>query len=240
MLWKDDKKKAITISYDDGYVHDKKLIELFEQYEIPCTFNLNSKHLSDTVYSIDFLNYDPEYRNKKISKNEIKGLYRKHEIACHTSRHKDITKLGKMDIVNEVLWDRFRLSLYSYRNIKGLAYPYGRNNDESEKILRRCGIKYGRVTECDESFAIPNDFYCWKPTVYHLDDKLMSLSRRFIDCMDEGVLFHVWGHSCELYENNRWNIMQDWLKYIGEYKDQIWFATNIEIFEYVMQHKGSN
>jgi len=30
MLWKDDKKKAITVSYDDGYIHDKKLIELFD------------------------------------------------------------------------------------------------------------------------------------------------------------------------------------------------------------------
>ena len=33
-------KKAVTISYDDGVVFDKKLIDIFNKYGIKGTFNL--------------------------------------------------------------------------------------------------------------------------------------------------------------------------------------------------------
>lgn len=36
------KKKAFTLSYDDGTIHDKKFVELIDKYGLKCTFNLNS------------------------------------------------------------------------------------------------------------------------------------------------------------------------------------------------------
>ena len=37
------KFKALTMSYDDGYMEDIRLIEIFNQYGIKGTFNLNSE-----------------------------------------------------------------------------------------------------------------------------------------------------------------------------------------------------
>ncbi|GGP56814.1 hypothetical protein GCM10009409_23690 [Shewanella saliphila] len=35
-------KKAVIFNYDDGLVQDKELIQLFNQYKLVGTFNLNS------------------------------------------------------------------------------------------------------------------------------------------------------------------------------------------------------
>ena len=42
MMWPGFKRKALTLSYDDGTVFDKKLIEILDKNGIKCTFNLNS------------------------------------------------------------------------------------------------------------------------------------------------------------------------------------------------------
>ena len=36
------KLKALTLSYDDGAIFDKKLIEIMSKYALKGTFNLNS------------------------------------------------------------------------------------------------------------------------------------------------------------------------------------------------------
>ncbi len=40
-MW-DGKKKAVTFSYDDGVVYDRRLVGIFNKYGLKCTFNLNS------------------------------------------------------------------------------------------------------------------------------------------------------------------------------------------------------
>ena len=38
----DGKMKALTFSYDDGVLQDRRLIEIFNKYGLKATFNLNS------------------------------------------------------------------------------------------------------------------------------------------------------------------------------------------------------
>ena len=41
-LFPGHKKKALTMSYDDGTIHDRRLVEIFNKYGIRGTFHLNS------------------------------------------------------------------------------------------------------------------------------------------------------------------------------------------------------
>ena len=41
-MWQ-GKNKAITFSYDDGVIQDKRLAELFDKYSLKGTFNFNSE-----------------------------------------------------------------------------------------------------------------------------------------------------------------------------------------------------
>lgn len=43
--WKEQKRKAVTFSYDDGVTQDIRLIEMLNRYNLKCTFNLNSERL---------------------------------------------------------------------------------------------------------------------------------------------------------------------------------------------------
>ena len=42
MLFPGGKKKAFTLSYDDGITQDRRLIGILDRYRVKATFNLNS------------------------------------------------------------------------------------------------------------------------------------------------------------------------------------------------------
>ena len=45
MLFPGGKNRAMTFSYDDGVVQDRRLVELFNRYHVKGTFNLNTATL---------------------------------------------------------------------------------------------------------------------------------------------------------------------------------------------------
>ncbi|MBO4732880.1 MAG: hypothetical protein J5662_00230 [Clostridia bacterium] len=46
-MW-DNKRKAVTFSFDDGVSQDIRMIELLDKYGLKATFNLNSQMLGGT------------------------------------------------------------------------------------------------------------------------------------------------------------------------------------------------
>ena len=71
------KAKALTMSYDDGKVQDRRLIDIFNKYGIKGTFNLN---------------YGLVGERPRMTLGEMKGLYAGHEIATHTMTHPTIER----------------------------------------------------------------------------------------------------------------------------------------------------
>ena len=67
------KHKALTMSYDDGRLEDRRLIEIFNRNGIRGTFHLNSG-----LWEGDARRIQPE---------EIAELYRGHEVACFQSNY---------------------------------------------------------------------------------------------------------------------------------------------------------
>lgn len=65
------KHKVLTMSYDDGRLEDRRLVELFNRYGIRGTFNLNGGLP----------------RPERIPESEWVELYKGHEVACHTYHH---------------------------------------------------------------------------------------------------------------------------------------------------------
>ena len=45
-------------------------------------------------------------------------------------------------------------------------------------------------------------------------------------------LFYLWGHSYEFNDDDNWQIIEEFAQYIGG-REEIWYATNGEIYEYV-------
>ena len=45
-------------------------------------------------------------------------------------------------------------------------------------------------------------------------------------------MFYLWGHSYEFDENDNRDVIEKFAEFVGG-RDDIWYATNIEIYDYV-------
>ena len=73
--------------------------------------------------------------------------------------------------------------------------------------------------------------------------RLMELADKFVNQsnnipFNKGAwLFYVWGHSYEFDNDNNWEVIEHFAKYAGKRED-IWYATNIEIYDYVKAYES--
>ena len=211
--------KALTMSYDDGKLADERLLEIFNRYGIRGTFNLN--------YGL----MDMEIRLKP---EQIPRLYQGHEIATHTMTHPTIARCPLVQAAREILEDREGLERLTGGLVRGHAYPNGSYNEEIKDLFRKLGIAYGRVVEETEAFELPTDPMEWHPTCHHNNPRLLEMAEWFADFSKKQYLklMYVWGHSYEFTNNDNWNVIEEFCELAGG-RDDIWYATNIEIVDYM-------
>lgn len=212
------KFKVLTMSYDDGKVEDRRLVSIFNKYNIKGTFHINSGILED---------------KERIPLGEMKELYAGHEISCHTSTHPTIARCPIEQVVKQVLKDREELEKIVGYPVRGLSYPNGSYNQEIKNALPHLGIKYSRIVGNSDNFQMPNDFYEWKSTCHH-NHNLQNLGEEFVALHKKQYLYmmYVWGHSYEFRLDNNWEVVEDFCQLVGNRED-IWYATNIEIVDYM-------
>ncbi len=226
--------KAFTLSYDDGTVHDRRFIELLNRYHIKATFNLNSG-----FFGLERKNQSGPFPDLDISvvdEAEVPLLYAGHEIAGHGLTHASPTGVGTAHLLYETIEDRANLERITGKMVRGYAYPFGQYNEKVKQVLRDAGYHYARVVDTTGKFDIPQDFMEWKGTAHHNDEKLLSLAEDF--CGNGGFgfmkkLFYVWGHSYEFEKDGTWEKIEELLQFMDAHREGIWFATNIEIVDYV-------
>lgn len=238
MLFPGGKNKALTLSYDDGVVQDRRLVSLMNKHNVRGTFNIGSGILGykDTA---DFGKAPVDI--SKVEADEVKQLYDGHEVAGHGLYHSSLVDVGTPAAVYEIIEDRRRLEELTGSCVRGFAYPFGAFNDEVKTILRLAGYEYARVVPSTGSFEIPYDFLEWKATCHHKDERLMELANTFCEKNSRfrrSQLFYLWGHSYEFDLDNNWNIIEEFLEYVAQFNDLIWYATNIEICDYINAYRA--
>ena len=69
----------------------------------------------------------------------------------------------------------------------------------------------------------------------------MELARRFVEdkpkLMSQNWMFYLWGHSYEFDNDDNWKVIEEFAAYTGG-KEDIWYATNIEIYDYVKAYEA--
>ena len=226
-LWPGGTTKALTLSYDDGVGQDKRLIQIFNKYKLRATFNLNSgmqDKSSQWVTNGKVI--------KRINMDEIKEVYKGHEVAIHSLSHPHLEDLSREIVIKEIFEDRKNLEKICGYLVRGMAYPFGTYNETVLEVLKTCGVEYSRNVKEHERFSLPENYLEWCPTCHHKNSKLMDLTKDFINNKFESQsLFYVWGHSFEFALDDNWNIIEEFAEVVGNRKD-IWYATNIEIVDY--------
>ncbi len=222
-------KKYFTLSYDDGVQQDKRLVEIFNRYNLKCTFNVNSGFLG---MDGQLIRLGKPVEHNKISENEVASIYSGHEVATHSKTHPDLTKLSEKDVTIQIRDDMEKLSSLCGYPVVGHAYPGGTYDKRTASLLANCGIRYARTIDSTREFSPPSDPLMWHPTCQHCDDKIFELLDAFIaaEPTDGDLLFYLWGHSYEFDYNvpgHNWDHIEDICKRIAN-KDDIIYCTNIE------------
>ena len=223
-MFLNNKLKALTFSYDDGVEQDRRLIKLFNQYNLKATFNLNSGMLSNAN----------QWDNKGvcIKRMNVKGLkelYQGHEIAVHGYSHPHLEKLDIDTIRNEIEQDKINLQNMFDCTIRGMAYPFGTYDQRVIQVLKENNISYGRVVETTHNFDVQTNLLEFKASCHHRDVNLMKLAEEFVELQPaEPKIFFIWGHSYEFDVDNNWEVIEAFCEFISNRED-IFYGTNSEV-----------
>ena len=90
---------------------------------------------------------------------------------------------------------------------------------------------------------LPDDFHAWMPSAHHNNPNIMEYADKFLSipfsysatCVPR--LFYIWGHSYEFDKDNNWDRIEAICEKLAN-NDDIWYATNIEIYDYVKAYKS--
>lgn len=226
------KRKAFTVSYDDGTVYDKRLLEIMSKNGIKGTLNINSSLIGKGE------NHLTSEDLARISENGVA------EIAVHGYRHLSLAAVDVGAATRDVIKDREKLESILGKIVRGMAYANGSYSDEVVDLLKKCGIEYSRTTVSTGKFDLPTNWLLLPATCHHKSAKLMDFAREFVGKDDDQnfmrnnpMLFYVWGHSYEFDRDNNWEVLEELCEYVGGRED-VWYATNGEIYEYHKAYKS--
>ncbi len=225
-LFPNGKTAALTMSYDDGTENDIRLVNIFNKYEIKATFHIDGRDIA---------------KRKEFWQNDAKKLYKGHELSVHTLNHPHLYNLNDSELMNEVLDNKKTLEEICGYTVRGMSYPYGDFDKRIENVMASCGIKYARTAMNTNNTHLPKDFLEWHPSCHHngnifglLDAINPKIKPEYFTVHNRmPKVLYIWGHSYEFNLANNWDRIEEFCKKASEY-DNIWFATNIEIYDYIM------
>lgn len=224
------KMRTLTFSYDDGVEQDQRLVEIFQKHGLRATFNLNSGE-----YAPEGTVYPKGQIHRRMTRAAVSELYKKEgiEVAVHGFTHPWLDHLPINMCTRDLMKDREELEAQFSTIVRGMAYPFGTYSDDVVSSMRSVGIVYSRTVHSSHSFDMPNDWMRLPATCHHNDPMLMELAHRFVEESSWGRpwMFYLWGHSYEFEENNNWEVIEEFADFMSG-RDDIWYATNIEIYDY--------
>lgn len=221
------KSKAMTFSYDDGIPSDLRLMELMKKYGVKGTFNVCSWF------------YDRDNPENRLSKAELKASADnpQFEVACHGHTHPYYAFMPQSAITDDIMTNRKIIEDITDGIIRGFAYPCGAFNKESEESIKAAGIIYARTVVSTKKFDLPENWLQWHPTCHHKE--ALPIFEEFLkqnSVVRKPTVMYVWGHTYEFDNDNNWELIEELFERCSKEKD-IWFATNMEIYEYAEAFK---
>ena len=191
--------KYFIFAIDDGTIYDKKVIDIFNKYNIRATFNLNSG-LQDFVW------YKDDKPVERLKLYENRHIYDNHEVASHSLTHPWLTSLSDEDVYREVKEDVDNIERIFARKVTTFSFPFDYFDERTINIVKSVGITHIILPEIDDSFKFPSDLFHIKVTSWNIDDALEKVDR-FIEDKD-AQLFVYLSHSYDYEFSNAYDKLE--------------------------------
>ena len=220
--------RIVTTSWDDGHRSDLKIAKLLHERMISGTFYIPSNEVTRSA----------------LLGAELRGLISTgFEIGAHTVSHPNLSTLNRGEITREVVNCKEILEQAVGARISMFCYPGGRYNRNVIRELRRAGYDGARTTRMFSThwkfppFEMPTTVQAFPhskveclrnlvraPNLHRLftyasqgrgHRNWVALGQRFFDqVLQDGGIWHLYGHSWEIDSRNLWDDLREMLDYV--------------------------
>lgn len=127
-------EKSVVLTFDDGYKDNYE-----NAYPI-----LKKYGLKATIFVItDYIGKNEYLTISEIKELEENGIH----IESHTVNHKDLSTLSYEDQITELKESKKSLEKLINREVKYIAYPYGKYNESTIKAAKSAGYELALTTD---------------------------------------------------------------------------------------------
>lgn len=222
-------KKYFTMSFDDGTYEDEKMISLLKKYNVSASFCINTGLMDGN----DVIEVMGKWRRMSLEYAKEKGVYDGFDVISHGYYHRDMILQSADDVISETNDDCAKIKELTGKKTVGFAYPGGTAHYDDSVIyalLDGTDVRFARDTDDTYGFSLPANFMAWKPTCSLLDNRLMQVAKEFVESeATEDMLFYVWDHPWAITANNKWEAVENFLKYVSGREDVV-YVSNTEFY----------
>lgn len=218
----------VTTSWDDGHTLDHKLAGLLEDYGLRGTFYVAPRNIELR-------------RQERLRNRDLQALAHDFEIGGHTLTHLRLTSLPDAVAVREIVEGKDELEQVIGEPLRCFCYPGGEYGYQHPAMVRDAGFDLARtvrrgVTDLSRRYEIHTTVHAYRhlvdgPAALRLAGGKLERARQiywkwdvlattiFDQVLTTGGVFHLWGHSWEIEQNNDWDRLERVLSYIGNRSD---------------------
>jgi peptidoglycan/xylan/chitin deacetylase (PgdA/CDA1 family) len=235
-------RPIVTTSWDDGHPCDRRLADLLAECGVAGTFYIPASYSSRAV----------------LDAPGIRALARGFEIGGHTLSHPRLTGIDEARWLPEIAGCKQHLEEILGRPITTFCYPYGKYNRRVRQAVIEAGFTGARTTRQfrldigDDPWLMAttiaaSDLPSWLRTRYFLHTAdiggmltfiragmtknwLQLAATLFEMSLERGGVWHLWGHSWQLEDNDMWADLRTLLKHVGG-RPGVGYLTNAEVLQ---------
>lgn len=213
----------LSFSWDDGSIHDIKMAELYNNYDLSATFFIPTKN----------------NELKILQKSDVKSICEMGmDLGGHTENHIYLDKIHISKVEQEILSNKFFLEDLSSKKVDIFCYPGGKFNDQIQTVVSKHFLR----ARTAKTMCFMNNFDKFNiDTTFHFFDRgklsmfknliqnnplqikdfiktfnlnyFQSVNKLLIDLNNSQKVYkvHIWGHSWEINKYNLWKQLEDLL-----------------------------
>jgi len=227
-------RRVVTTSWDDGHVLDLRLAALLRKYGISGTFYISPENRE----------LKPEERLSPREVRELSGF----EIGAHTVTHPYLPSVDMDTAEREIIASKEIIEAWIGRAVTSFCYPKGGYTHEHQAVVKRAGYTRARTVQRfaqrtgDDPFALPttihvydhwSDVWALLTFVRFRPHAFLRLYRKwdeqakalFDRMLENGGVFHLWGHSWEIEAQRDWTRLENVLRYIA-HREGVQYVAN--------------
>ncbi len=237
--------RIVTTSWDDGDPADLKIASLLSARGLPGTF-----YVLMTGYR-----GRPALRASELRSLSAEGF----EIGAHSVSHRTLSGLPGAEIEREVRVSKATLEDVVGCEVGMFCYPRGRYDCQVMDRVKAAGYRGARTTRMlatnleFDSYQMPTSLQAFPHTDWTYfrniakgkdigrmfgylsrfrgQQSWVDLGKRLFDwVLEEGGIWHLYGHSWEIQELGLWNELEEILRYVSN-REGVTYATNSEVSE---------